>query len=121
MARRKIWVLHLTSDPLGQLIFSESYKEFTKFMNEEVEFKEIIQFLTVGYDYVYTYKNQEVSIFIPVFHADIKDYCYALVGYRAGYKESEHVQGYIASGLEYKEVAEKLQDWLINEKWKKQE
>ena len=41
MARRKIWVLHLTSDPLGQLIFSESYKEFTKFMNEEVEFKEI--------------------------------------------------------------------------------
>ena len=31
----------LTSDPLGKLIFSESYKEFTKFMNEEVEFKEI--------------------------------------------------------------------------------
>ena len=90
-------------------------------LKAKVEFKEIIQFWTVGYDYIYAYKNQEVSIFIPVFHADIKDYCYALVGYRAGYKESEHVQGYIASGLEYKEVAEKLQDWLINEKWKKQE
>ena len=90
-------------------------------LKDKVEFKEIIQSWTVGYDYIYTYKNQEVSIFIPVFHADIKDYCYALVGYRAGYKESEHVHGYIASGLEYKEVAEKLQDWLINEKWKKQE
>ena len=41
MTRRKICVLHLTSDPLGQIIFSELYKEFTKFMNEEVEFKEI--------------------------------------------------------------------------------
>ena len=41
MARRKIWVLHLTSDHMGQLIFSGLYNEFTKFMNEEVEFKEI--------------------------------------------------------------------------------
>ena len=41
MARRKIWVLHLTSDPLGKLIFMDLYNEFTKFMNEEVEFKEI--------------------------------------------------------------------------------
>ena len=87
-------------------------------LKDEIKFKEIIRNWTTGYDYVYTYKGQEISIFIPIFHADIKDYCYALTGYKAGYKESEHVQGYIASGLDYKEVAEKLQDWLRNEKWK---
>lgn len=38
IARRKIWILHLTSDPLGKLICSEAYNEFNKFMNEEVEF-----------------------------------------------------------------------------------
>ena len=87
-------------------------------LKDEVVFKEIIRNWTTGYDYVYTYKGQEISIFIPIFHADIKDYCYALDGYRAGYKESECVLGYIANGLDYKEVAKKLQDWLINEKWK---
>ena len=90
-------------------------------LKDEVKFKEIIRNWTVGYDYIYTYKGQEISIFIPIFHADIKDYCYALDGYSAGYKESEYVRGYITSGLDYKEVAEKVQDWLINEKWKKQE
>ena len=84
----------------------------------KVKFKEIVKNWTVGYDYIYTYKDQEVSILIPVFHADDKDYGYALEGYRAGYKESECVLGYIANGLDYKEVAKKLQDWLINEKWK---
>ena len=87
-------------------------------LKDKVKFKEIIKNWTVGYDYIYTYKDQEVTILIPVFHADIKDYCYALDGYRAGYKESEHVRGYITSSLDYKEVAKKLQDWLINEKWK---
>ena len=87
-------------------------------LKDNVKFKEIIKNWTVGYDYIYTYKDQEVNILIPVFHADIKDYCYALDGYRAGYKESECVLGYIANDLDYKEVAKKLQDWLINEKWK---
>ena len=87
-------------------------------LKDEIKFKEIIRNWTTGYDYVYTYKGQEISIFIPIFHADINDYCYALAGYKAGYKESEHVKGYIANSLDYKEVAEKLQDWLINEKWK---
>ena len=90
-------------------------------LKDEVKFKEIIRNWTVGYDYIYTYKGQEISIFIPIFHADINDYCYALAGYKASYKESEHVKGYIANSLDYKEVTEKLQDWLINEKWKKQE
>ena len=90
-------------------------------LKDEAVFKKIIKNWTVGYDYIYTYKGQEISIFIPIFHADIKDYCYALDGYRAGYKESEYVRGYITSSLDYKEVAEKVQDWLINEKWKKQE
>ena len=87
-------------------------------LKDEVKFKEIIKNWTVGYDYIYAYKDQEVNILIPVFHADDKDYGYALDGYRAGYKESECVQGYIANDLDYKEVAKKLQDWLINEKWK---
>ena len=90
-------------------------------LKDEVKFKEIIRNWTTGYDYIYTYKGQEISIFIPIFHADIKDYCYALDGYRASYKESEYVRDYITSSLDYKEVAEKVQDWLINEKWKKQE
>ena len=90
-------------------------------LKDEVIFKEIIKNWAVGYDYVYTYKGQEISIFIPIFHADIKDYCYALDGYKASYKKSEYVRGYITSSLDYKEVAEKVQDWLINEKWKKQE
>ena len=87
-------------------------------LKDKVKFKEIIKNWTVGYDYIYTYKDQEVTILIPVFHADIKDYCYALDGYRAGYKESEYVRGYITSSLDYKEVAEKVQNWLTNEKWK---
>ena len=87
-------------------------------LKDEVIFKEIIKNWAVGYDYVYTYKGQEISIFIPIFHADIKDYIYALDGYRASYKESEYIRDYITSSLDYKEVAEKVQDWLINEKWK---
>ena len=87
-------------------------------LKDEVIFKEIIKNWAVGYDYVYTYKGQEISIFIPIFHADIKDYIYALDGYRASYKESEYVRDYIANSLDYKEVAEKVQDWLVNEKWK---
>ena len=87
-------------------------------LKDKVKFKEIIKNWTVGYDYIYTYEDQEVNILIPIFNADDKDYGYALEGYRAGYKESDCVQGYIANGLDYKEVAKKLQDWLINEKWK---
>ena len=87
-------------------------------LKDEVIFKEIIKNWAVGYDYVYIYKGQEISIFIPIFHADIKDYIYALDGYRASYKESKYVRDYITSSLDYKEVAEKVQDWLINEKWK---
>ena len=90
-------------------------------LKDELIFKKIVKNWTAGYDYVYTYKGQEISIFIPIFHADIKDYCYALDGYRASYKKSEYVRVYITSSLDYKEVAEKVQDWLINEKWKKQE
>ena len=87
-------------------------------LKDEIIFKEIIKNWAVGYDYVYTYNGQEISIFIPIFHADIKDYIYALDGYRASYKESKYVRDYITSSLDYKEVAEKVQDWLINEKWK---
>lgn len=92
------------------------FGEFT----DEVEFKEIIMAWTIGYDFVYRYKDQEITIFIPVFHADEKDWEYALIGYRAKYRESEYVDEGICSGLEYKEVAAKLQDWMRNEGWKKE-
>ena len=39
-------------------------------LKDKVKFKEIIKNWTVGYDYVYTYKSQEISIFIPNFLAD---------------------------------------------------
>lgn len=90
-------------------------------LKDEVKFKEIIRNWTVGYDYVYTYKDQEISIFIPIFHADIKDYCYALDGYRAGYKESEYCNGFVCGGLDYKKVAKELQEWMLAEGWNKGE
>ena len=88
-------------------------------LKDEVKFKEIIRNWTVGYDYMYTYKGQEISIFIPIFHADIKDYCYALDGYRAGYKESEYCNGFVCGGLDYKKVAKELQEWMLAEGWNK--
>lgn len=88
-------------------------------LKDKVKFKEIIRNWTVGYDFTYTYKKQEITIFVPTFYADEKTYEYVLNGYRANYKESEYVQGYICSGLDYKEVAKKLQEWLLAERWKK--
>lgn len=86
---------------------------------DKVKFKEIIMAWTIGYDFVYLYRDQEITVFIPLFSANEKDWEYALIGYRANYRESEYVTECICSGLEYKEVAAKLQDWMHNEGWKK--
>ena len=40
-------------------------------------------------------------------------------GYRVNYKERESCYGYVCSSLDPKEVKEKLNNWLINEDWKK--
>ena len=90
-------------------------------LKDKVKFKELIMSWTTGYDFTYTYKDQEIIIFIPVFHADEKDWIYALNGYCVRYKASEHCQDWICGGLEYKEVAEKLQKWILEEGWKKKD
>jgi len=88
-------------------------------LKDQVKFKELIKCWTTGYDYAYTYKDQEIIIFIPLFSADEKSWPEALGGYKVHYKESEHVQDWISGGLDYKKVAKELQDWLKNEGWKK--
>lgn len=87
-------------------------------LKDKVKFKEIIMSWTSGYDYIFTYKKQEIQIFIPLFHADEKDWQYALLGYRASYKESDICNTWLFTNLDYKEVANKLQEWMLAEGWK---
>ena len=90
-------------------------------LKDKVKFKEIIKNWTVGYDYVYTYKSQEISIFIPNFLADETTWHTMLDGYRVNYKESEYCSGFVCSGLDYNKVAKELQDWMLAEGWNKGE
>ena len=109
-----------------KLFFEISTKEvknaFFGDLEDDVKFKEITMYWTTGYEFTYTYKNQEITIFIPLFYADDKNNLYnTLRGYRVNYKESEHCQGWICGGLDYKEVGKQLQEWLKKEAWKKGE
>ena len=90
-------------------------------LKDEVKFKEIIRNWTIGYDYVYTYKDQEITIFIPNFLADETTWHTVLDGYRVNYKESEYFSGFVCSGLDYKKVAKELQEWMLAERWNKGE
>ena len=90
-------------------------------LKDEVKFKEIIKNWAVGYDYVYTYKDQEITIFIPNFLADETTWHTVLDGYRVNYKESEYFSGFVCSGLDYKKVAKELQEWMLAEGWNKDE
>ena len=90
-------------------------------LKDEVKFKEIIRNWTIGYDYVYTYKDQEITIFIPNFLADETTWHTVLDGYRVNYKESEYFSGFVCSGLDYKKVAKELQEWMLTERWNKGE
>ena len=90
-------------------------------LKDEVKFKEIIKNWAVGYDYVYTYKDQEITIFIPNFLADETTWHTVLDGYRVNYKESEYFSGFVCSGLDYKKVAKELQEWILAEGWNKGE
>ena len=90
-------------------------------LKDEVIFKEIIKNWAVGYDYVYTYKDQEITIFIPNFLADETTWHTVLDGYRVNYKESEYFSGFVCSGLDYKKVAKELQEWMLAEGWNKGE
>lgn len=90
-------------------------------MKDDVDFKEIIAAWTAGYDFTYTYKDQEITVFVPVFCAGEKDWEYVLHGYRVNYKESEITSNYVCSGLDYREVAKQLQAWLSAEGWRKED
>ena len=90
-------------------------------LKDEVKFKEIIKNWAVGYDYVYIYKDQEITIFIPNFLADETTWHTVLDGYRVNYKESEYFSGFVCSGLDYKKVAKELQEWMLAEEWNKGE
>lgn len=105
---------------LYKLSFEMSTKEvkeaFFGDLKDDVKFKEITMYWTTGYEFTYTYKDQEITIFIPLFHADDENTLYdTLRGYRVHYKESEHCQSWVCGGLDYKEVGKTLQEWLKNE------
>ena len=87
----------------------------------DVKFKGIIKFWDTGYDYEYFYKDQEITIFIPLFYANDKNWSEALGGYKVNYKASEYCYDWICGGLEYQEVAKELQKWMRDEGWKKGE
>ena len=96
-------------------------KFFGKEFKDKVKLIELLKTWTTGYSYTYKYKKQEIMIFIPIFSADEKTYPEALYGYRVNFKRSEYGWDFIASDLDYKKVAEKLQDWIKNEGWKKKD
>lgn len=96
-------------------------EQFFGDLKNKVKFKELIKHWTTGYDYTYTYKGQEITIFIPLFFADERSWSEALGGYKVSYKESEYCNGLVCGGLDYKKVAKELQDWMLAEGWKKGE
>lgn len=89
-------------------------------LKDEVKFKNICMYRPLtGYDFIYIYKNIEIEIFIPTFIADEKTYKEALSGYRICYQKSEFCRDLLFNGLDYKEIAKKLQTWIKEEGWKK--
>ena len=103
-----------TKDVVQRKFFGEEFKD-------KVKFKEILKNWEVGYEYVFTYKKQEIQVFIPTFMCDAKTYDYMLSGYHASYRESEVCISWITQDLDYNKVAERLQEWLRNEEWKKKD
>ena len=137
----KAWMWSCNKDNLNEKLkkeelTKEEYKSYKRFfeistkevkdaffgdLKDDVKFKQITMYWTTGYDFTYTYKDQEIIIFIPLFYADDEHTLYdTLSGYRVNYKENEVVLGWICGGLDYKEVAKKFQEWLKNESWKRE-
>lgn len=137
----KAWMWSCNKDNLNEKLkkeelTKEEYKSYKRFfeistkevkdaffgdLKDDIKFKQITMYWTTGYDFTYTYKDQEIIIFIPLFYADDEHTLYdTLSGYRVNYKENEVVLGWICGGLDYKEVAKKLQEWLKNESWKRE-
>lgn len=93
---------------------------FGKELEKEVIFKEVIQSWTSGYTFSFEYKDQEIQIFIPTFSTvNAENYAEIMSGYRINYRERPACYGYVCGGLDYSEVGEKLQAWMLSEGWKK--
>lgn len=84
------------------------------FKNYDVELTEVIQFwYGVAYDFIYKYKNQFIQIKVPCYSmVNRENYAYLLSGYEVSYKENDHCWGHIASGIDYKDIIEKLHKWI---------
>lgn len=67
----------------------------------------------MGYDFTYSYKGETIQVYIPLFQKTTGDnYLDMLHGYRLNFKESEYSWGWIAGGLEYMTLKDKLDEWL---------
>ena len=102
-----------TKDTVQRVFFGE--------LKDKVKFKEIIRSWEIGYDYIFIYKKQEIQVFIPTFLCDEKTYGYMLNGYHVSYSESDCCTSWITHDLDYHKVADRLQEWLRNEEWKKKD
>ena len=103
-----------TKDHVARIFFGDDLKDV-------VTFKTIMKYWETGYEYVFNYKDQEITIFIPTFMCDQKTYEDMLNGYHASYRESESCTCWITHDLDYHKVAQRLQEWLKNEEWKKKD
>ena len=74
----------------------------------------------IGYDFTYSYKGETIQVYIPLYQKTTRDnYLDMLTGYRLHFKESEHSWGWIAGGLNYTELKDKLNAWLEKRKEEK--
>lgn len=105
--------------------FKTSYEYVIRTLKEEffkdydVELVEVIEFwYGVSYEFTYKYKNQTIRIEVPCYSmANKENYAYLLNGYRALYPENERSWSTIAYGIDYRDIIEKLHQW-INENCK---
>jgi len=76
----------------------------------------------IGYDFTYSYKGETIQVYIPLYQKTTCDnYLDMLAGYRLNFKESEYSWGWIAGGLDYRALKEKLDAWLETRQAKKEE
>ena len=68
-----------------------------------------------GYEFVYQYKNSKVQIFIPLFErATSENYPLFLNGYSFHIYENEYSIKQVFNDINYKKIAEKIEEWVKN-------
>lgn len=84
-----------------------------KYANEVLDWN-----YSTSYEFAYDIHGTRIWVSIPNFsNANEKNYKEILAGYAIRYKESEHVIELLVADLDYKKVADALENW-INEKEK---